>query len=324
MRAARLNAILQPLVIENLPDPLCNDAEDVCVRLRAAALNHRDVWIQKGQYAAIITPVTLGSDGCGVREDTGEEVIINPGRNWGPDERVQSLAYTILGMPDDGTFAEKICVPVDRLHPKPAHLTSEEAAALPLAGLTAWRALMVRGAAQPGDRVFVNGIGGGVAWFCMQFALALGCQVYVSSSSEEKLAEARAAGAHGGINYTTPGIYKELAAQNELFDVIIDSAGGEPFSNLLFIAAPGARIVTYGGTLGKIQNLSPQVIFWKQLSILGSTMGSDKDFTDMLAFVNRHQIRPRIARIFPLEEAQAAMDFLASGAQTGKVVLRIA
>jgi len=324
MKAARLNAIHQPLVVENIPEPVCSGPDEVRIRLRAAALNHRDVWIQKGQYAAIVTPVTLGSDGCGVVEETDEEVIINPGRNWGPDERVQSLAYTILGMPDDGTFAEKICVPRDRIHPKPPHLTAEEAAALPLAGLTAWRALMVRGAAKPEERVFINGIGGGVAWFCMQFALALGCQVYVSSSSEEKLAEAQAAGAHGSVNYTTPGIYKELAAQNELFDVIIDSAGGEPFANLLFIAAPGARIVTYGGTLGKIQNLSPQIIFWKQLSILGSTMGSDKDFINMLAFVNHHRIRPRIARIFPLEDAQAAMDYLASGAQTGKVVLRIA
>lgn len=324
MKAARLNAIHSPLQLEDVPLPPMDPPHRVRVKLQAAALNHRDVWIQKGQYAAIVTPVTLGSDGCGVREDNGEPVIINPGSHWGPDERVQSLAYTILGMPDDGTLAEFVSVPADRLHPKPPHLNAEEAAALPLAGLTAWRALCVRGAARPGDRVFVNGIGGGVAWFCMQFALALGCQVYVSSSSEEKLAEARAAGAHGAVNYRQPGIFKELAAHNELFDVIVDSAGGEPFAHLLYIAAPGARIVTYGGTLGKITQLSPQIIFWKQLSILGSTMGSDTDFSAMLDFVNRHQIRPRIARIFPLEEAQAAMDFLASGAQIGKVVLRIA
>lgn len=322
MKAARLHGVHQPLRVEEIPIPEPGPRE-VRVKLQAAALNHRDVWIQKGLYPGIVTPVTLGSDGCGVREDTGDTVLINPNQHWGPDERVQSLAYTILGMPRDGTLAEYLSAPADRLHPKPAHLSAEEAAALPLAGLTAWRALMVRGAARPGERVFVNGVGGGVAWICMQFALALGCQVYVSSGSEEKLEEALKAGAHGGINYNRPEAFKELAERLDLFDVIIDSAGGEGFNNLLLIAAPAARIVIYGGTRGKIQNLSPQVIFWKQISILGSTMGSDKDFADMLHFVTQHKIKPRIAAVFPLERVQEAIDFLATGRQIGKVVVRI-
>jgi len=323
MKAIRLNNVGSAVKLEDLEPPPVVKGDKIRVRLYAAALNHRDVWIQKGMYAGIVTPVTLGSDGAGIREDTGEEVILNPSMNWGAEETYQSLAYTILGMPEDGTFAEYIMIRPDRLHLKPPHLTMEEAAALPLAGLTAWRALMVKGQAKPGDRVFIHGIGGGVAWICMQFALALGCRVWVSSSRPEKIHEAQNAGAENGVLYTEADIFKKMAQASNLFDIIVDSAAGEGFANLLFIAAPGARIVIYGGTQGKIQNLSPQIIFWKQLSILGSTMGSDKDFGDMIAFVNSNKIKPKISHVFPLEAAQEALDLMESGGQTGKIILQI-
>jgi NADPH:quinone reductase-like Zn-dependent oxidoreductase len=303
------------------------------VRLRAAALNHRDVWIQKGQYAGIKLPCTLGADGAGeiVALGAGVEgwavgapVIIYPGVEWGTEQHAQGRSFRVLGMPDPGTFAEYIALPAHYVRPRPAHLSWEQAAALPLAGLTAYRAAFVRARVQPGERVLVTGVGGGVAQVAAQFCAARGAQVWVTSGDDDKLARAieLPLGLRGGINYKQANWGRTLAqGAGGPFDVIIDSAGGAAFGALLDVAAPGGRIVFYGATLGNIPDLPPAKVFWKQLSILGSSMGSEQDFDDMLALVNEKQLVPIVDKVFPLAEGEAALRYLEGGQQLGKVVL---
>lgn len=321
MKAIILEAINTPLKLTDLPKPEAKPGQTL-VRVNYAALNHRDVWITKGQYAGIVTPVVPGSDCCGSDEE-GNEVIINPGFNFGDDSRAQSARFAMLGMPGNGTLAEYVAVESKYVHPKPAHLTAEQAAALPLAGVTAYRALFVRGGYKPGERVLVTGIGGGVALFAMQYALACGSEVWVTSSSDEKIAKAVAMGAKGGIRYTDPDWHKTLLEQKIAFDVVVDGAAGPGFSKLLNVCAPGARIALYGGTAGKVDGLSPQVLFWKQISIAGSTMGSEQDFADMLTLVNEKKIVPVVSKTFALEQAQDAFDYMGNGQQFGKPVVRV-
>ncbi|MEM1324124.1 MAG: zinc-binding dehydrogenase, partial [Bacteroidota bacterium] len=288
---------------------------------QAAALNHRDVWIQKGMYPGISYPAVLGSDGVGQHE--GQSYIINPNNNWGGDERVQHKHYHILGLPSQGTFAEAVLVDADRLHPKPPHLSDEEAAALPLAGLTAYRALFSRGQLQAGERVLISGVGGGVALFACQFAIAAGADVWVTSGSEEKITRAVALGAKGGANYKTEDWPAQLKEQARGFDVIIDSAGGAGFGELVKLCRPAGRIAFYGGTRGKFPPLSPQLLFWKQVSILGTTMGSDQDFKQMVDFVTQHKITPVVDSVFELSEGQKAFERMDQGLQFGKIVLKV-
>lgn len=321
MKAIILEAINTPLSVTELPKPDPKPGETL-VRINYAALNHRDVWITKGQYAAIVTPIVLGSDCCGT-DETGNEVIINPGFNFGDDPRAQSAQFAMLGMPHNGTLAEYVRVESKYIHPKPAHLTAEQAAALPLAGVTAYRALFVRGGYKPGERVLITGIGGGVALFAMQYALACGSEVWVTSSSDEKIARAVAMGAKGGVNYTAPDWHKTFTDQKIFFDVVVDGAAGPGFSKLLSVCNPGARIAVYGGTAGKVDSLSPQILFWKQISIAGSTMGSEQDFTDMLALVNEKKIVPVVSKTFSMDQAQEAFDYMEKGQQFGKPVVRI-
>lgn len=296
------------------------EAGQSLVRIAASALNHRDVWIAKGQYAGIRFPCILGSDGAGRAGD--REVVIYPGKDWGDNPQVQSKEYRILGMPDNGTFTSYIAVPDHLLFDKPEHLSMEAAAALPLAGLTAFRALFTKCAAGSGDRVLVTGIGGGVALFVLQFALAAGAEVWVTSGTDAKIEKARALGAAGGANYTQPEWEQTLMQQSGGFDVIVDGAAGEGFPLLTKLSRPGARISLYGGTRGAIQNLSPQVIFYKQLSIFGTTMGTPAEFGQMLGFVSRHRIQPVIDHIFPLEAAAEAFERMEKGSQFGKIVLK--
>lgn len=321
MTAAVLENIDKPLRLAQISDPVPGEGE-LLVHVNHAALNHRDVWITKGQYAGIRTPVVLGSDACG-RLDDGTEVIINPGFDFGENERFQSAEFSVLGMPRNGTLAEKVVVPAAYVYPKPAHLTSEQAAALPLAGLTAYRALFTRADFKPGERVLVTGIGGGVALFAMQFALAFGSEVWVTSSSPDKIQKAVAMGAAGGINYLQPDWTKVLASRKIGFDVIIDGAGGPEFGSLLNVCNPGARISVYGGTAGKLGPVSPQILFWKQISIVGSTMGSQRDFVNMLNLVNQKQIIPVVSRVFDLAQVQDAFDYMERGMQFGKPVVKI-
>ncbi|MBK8556211.1 MAG: zinc-binding dehydrogenase [Lewinellaceae bacterium] len=320
MKALHLLEINQPLSYESNLIPIPKPGEAL-VALHAAALNHRDVYITKGQYAGIKTPVILGSDGAG--DHRGQAVVICPSLNWGKHGLHQGDDFQIVGMPGNGTFAGFVAVPKANLHPKPEHLRWEEAAALPLAGLTAWRVLFSRCQLKRGEKVLITGIGGGVALLAMQFALAVGAEVWVTSGTDEKLDQARALGASGSANYRTEGWDKSLKQSAGGFNVIIDSAGGDGFSALPGLCLPGARIGIYGGSAGKITHLSPQILFWKQISLLGSTMGSNAEFRKMLQFVAQHQIHPVIDRVFPLEQGNEALAHLERGDQFGKVVLKI-
>ncbi|MGB1216245.1 MAG: zinc-binding dehydrogenase, partial [Saprospiraceae bacterium] len=265
-------------------------------------------------------PVILGSDGAGICE--GKEVVINPNINWGNNQKVQNDVYHILGLPTNGTFTEKVLVNKDRIHPKPKHLTLEQAAALPLGGMTAYRALISRCQATKNDRILISGIGGGVALFAFQFAVAMGAEVWVTSGSEEKIQKAIRMGAKGGVNYKEENWHKKLGKESGGFDVIIDSAGGDGFPLLLKTCNAGARIAFYGGTRGNF-TLNPQLIFWKQLSIFGSTMGSDQDFADMLDFVNEYKVVPVVDSVYDLAEANEAFERMNKGLQFGKIVLKV-
>lgn len=287
------------------------------VDLLASALNHRDVWITKGMYPGIMTPIILGSDGVGVAE--GKPVIINPGLNWGDNEAVQSNEFEVLGLPRNGTFANKICIEDKYIYSKPDHLSVIEAAALPLAGVTAYRVLFSRCQLIKSDKVLVTGAGGGVALMVIQFAIAYGCEVHVTSGDDLKIELAKELGVKRGYNYKKVDWYKDVKDQ---FDVIIDSAGGEPFQYLVKLCAPGARIGFYGATLGKYSNLNPQLLFWRQISILGSTMGSDADFKAMLDFVSDNKIHPIIDEVFDLKDGSKAFAKMNAGKQFGKIVLQ--
>lgn len=330
MKALVLPAIKEAVELRELPIPKPAPGQAL-VRLRAAALNHRDAYIQQGLYPGIQTPVTLGSDGAGIVVGLGEgtdetwqnqEVVILPGIGW-DNEPVQPKSYHIIGMPTDGCFAEYIVVDAHQLFVKPAHLSFEQAAALPLAGLTAYRALFTRAACQTGDRVLISGIGGGVALWAFQLALAAGAEVYVTSGSEAKIQKAIELGAKGGVNYKTEKWHKQLLQQaNGLIDVVVDSAGGDGFRYFLDLAAPAGRIVFYGGTRGTF-SVSPQKVFWKQLSLLGSTMGSREEFGLLLDFVDQHQLVPVVDSIWPLAEGAEALAYMDRGAQLGKIVLQM-
>lgn len=320
MKALVLKDLYQPLEYQDvgIPEPASGE---VLVRLHAAALNRRDWWITQGQYSKIRLPVILGSDGAG--EYRGKAVVINPSLDWGDDPRFQGKSYRILGLPENGTFAEYVRVPGKNLALMPAHLTWEQAAALPLAGLTAYRVLFTRCRLQSGERVLISGVGGGVALTAMQFALAAGAEVFVTSGSAEKIEKAMGMGAKGGANYQEPEWDKRLKAETDGFDVIIDSAGGDGFAAFLGLSKPGARIGVYGGSLGKINGLSPQILYWKQISILGSTMGTHAEFRKMLAFVARHRIVPAVDAVYPLSEGNHALNRMGESGQFGKIVLRI-
>ena len=320
MKALVLNNILQPLDFQEVKTPE-SGPEKVLIHLKSAALNHRDLWISKGQYAGIKFPLIPGSDGSGTYNENN--FIINPSFNWGSGTQYQGSDFHILGLPENGTFAEKVLVPFDNLVKKPDHLNWDQAAALPLAGVTAYRALFTRCKLKKGENVLVTGAGGGVALFAIQFALASGAKVWVTSGSDEKIEKAVALGVAGGENYKGDEWDKNLKSETGGFDVIIDSAGGDQFAKLITLCKPGARVGIYGGTLGKINQLSPQILFWKQISIMGSTMGSPGDFKKMVQFVEKHQIIPVIDSIFDLKDGNAALERMASGKHFGKIVLRI-
>ncbi|MEO7176987.1 MAG: zinc-binding dehydrogenase [Saprospiraceae bacterium] len=320
MKALVLHELHAPLRFESVPDPAQGDDIQI-VKLQAASLNHRDLWITKGLYPGIILPTILGSCGCGMIGD--RQVVINPNIDWGDEPKVQSAAFHILGLKTKGTFAEQIAIPTDRIHDAPVHFSAEESATLPLSGLTAYRATMVKAKIEKTDKVLISGIGGGVALFAAQFALATGAEVWATSSSISKLVMATKLGIVGTANYKDADWSKGLAAKAGLFDVIIDSAAGDGFNDLVKLAAPAARIVIYGGGAGKINQLNPQAIFWKQLNIMGSTMGNDEEFSEMLSFVNQHKIKPVIDEVFPLKEGNAALQKMQEASQFGKIVLRI-
>jgi zinc-binding alcohol dehydrogenase/oxidoreductase len=331
MKAIVLNGINQPFEYVDIETPKPASGE-VVIQMKAAAFNHRDIWIQKGQYAGLRFPSIQGSDGSGIVTELGEgvdesllgkEVVINPSLNWGDNPHTQAKDYIILGMAQDGTFAEYVKVAARLVHEKPKHLSFEQAAAFPLAGLTGYRALVTRAMAKPGDTVLITGVGGGVALHCMQFAVALGCQVYVTSGTDEKIAKAMTMGAKGGVNYKNENWHKELLNLSGGFDAIVDSACGDQFSKLVDLCKPAGRIAFYGATLGAFNSGVPAKIFWKQLTICGSTMGNDGEFADMLKLITDNQIVPVVDSIYELKDANEAAQRMQRGEQFGKIVLKV-
>lgn len=336
MKAAILKQLHEPLVFEETPVPTVQRGE-VLVRLKAAAINHRDLWIRKGLYPGIKVPVILGSDGAGVVENVGDRslenwlgkrVMINPGHNWGPSISHYGPEFKILGLEDSGTFAEYVKVEAIYLTEIPSYLSFEQAAAIPLAGLTAWRSLVTRAAFTEGDKVLITGIGGGVAQFALLFAVALGAEVWVTSGSDQKIETAVALGAKGGVNYKDANWSRDLlmkaqSSKQGYFNVVIDSAGGPGFQKLVDVAAPGGRICFYGGTLGNITELIPAKIFFKQLSLLGTTMGSPQEFDDMVRFMAAGELMPLIDSVFPFADLEKGMERMERGEQLGKIVVRM-
>lgn len=333
MKAAILHGIGEELRIDEVTRPRPAPGEAL-VRVQAAALNHRDVWIRKGQYAGLKFPIILGSDGSGTvaevgaDQDThwvGQEVIINPALHWGDNPRAQSPdAFRILGLPDDGTLAEYVQVPVENLFQKPAHLSWHESAAAPLAALTAYRAVVTQGHIEAGQNILVTGVGGGAASFALQFAAALGGRVFVTSGSDEKLAAAQKWGAAGGANYHNSDWADALRSEaGGGFDLIIDSAGGDGFSHLIEAANPGGRIVFFGATLGSPSTIDLRRVFWKQLTLQGTTMGTPDDFRAMLGLLSERAIRPLVDQVFPLLKVNDAFNHMEAASQMGKIVIQV-
>jgi NADPH:quinone reductase-like Zn-dependent oxidoreductase len=333
MQAVRLHEIGGPqnLRVESVPDPT-PAAGEILIALTHAAFNRRDYFITQGLYPGIALPAILGADGVGTvaalgagvtGPAVGTRVTIDPCLDWGPNPAIWAKDARVLGMPRDGTFAEYITMPAGNVHPCPTHLTDEEAAAMPLGGLTAFRAIVTRGKVTKDDRVLITGIGGGVQTLALLFAKHVGATVCVTSSSDEKLARAKGMGADFGVNYKTAERWeKDVRSQLGEPTLVIDSAGGDTFGKCLDIAAYGARIVSYGGTAGdaKVKMFS---LFWKQLDVMGSSMGSPADFAGMLAMLSAGGLRPAVDEVLPLADAVAGCERIGSGAQFGKIVLRV-
>lgn len=307
-------------------------AGEVLLKIKAVALNHRDQFIREGKYPGIKVGTILGADACAEVVEVGSEsdinwrgktVIVNPNINWGSNELVQSKDYHILGTPTDGVFAEYVKMPVDRLAEKPPHLNDHEAAALPLAGMTAYRALFHHGNLKNGQNVLISGVGGGVAQFAFQFAKAAGANVYVTSGDPDKREKAVTLGANQAYNYKDED-WTTLARQEAGgFDLVIDSAGGDAINDLIKIMNPAGKIVFYGATLGKPKSLDVHRMFWNQITLQGSTMANDEEFHEMVKFVKKNKIKPIVDSITPFEDIIKAFNKMKEGEQFGKLVIKM-
>jgi NADPH:quinone reductase-like Zn-dependent oxidoreductase len=328
MHAAVLTDFGDPsvLVHQEVPDPQPR-AGEVVVELRAAALNRRDTALRKGAIPSqrFPLPLILGSDGAGVRRDTGEEVVIFPSLFWGDREDAPGPGYEILGGPTDGTYAELIAVPAENVYPKPARLSWQEAAAFPLAGLTAYRALFSRAGLRGGETVLVLGAGSGVSTFAVSLAHQAGARVLVTSSSGEKIERARELGAEAGVDYTDAGWTDEVRGLTggEGVDVVVDSVGST-WPDSLRCLRPGGRLVAFGATAGASAELEVRPVYFGQLSILGTTMGSARDFAGVLQTIDAGGWAPVVDSVRPLAEAAAAHARLEAGEHFGKLVLDVA
>jgi NADPH:quinone reductase-like Zn-dependent oxidoreductase len=328
VRAVRIHEDGGPevLVLEDAPDPEPASGE-VLVRLRASALNHLDVWIRKG-LPSVPKPRILGADGAGVVEalgdgvtgfEPGERVVLNPGIEAG-EGRIH-----VIGEHGDGTNAELIAVPATNVHPIPDELSFEEAAAFPLVFETAYRMLVTRAGLRQGEWVLAWGIGGGVSTAALAIAKALGARVLVTSSSEAKLERARELGADATVNHAGGDVRAAVqeATEGRGIDVIVENVGEATWATSLQVAAPGGRITVCGATSGPNPPAALHRIWWKQLSILGSTMGTGEDFAGAFELVTSGRARPVVDSVLPLEEIRAAHERLEAGEQLGKIVLTI-
>jgi zinc-binding alcohol dehydrogenase/oxidoreductase len=335
MKAVR---VCPPMKIEHLrlvdiPKPAPGVGQ-VRVRLRAVALNHRELLIMEGTWPDW-GEFTLGSDGAGVIDALGEgvgevcvgdEVIINPGLGWGSDMRTPASTFNTLGGPSDGTFAEAVVVPACNVYTRPNYLTWQEAAALPVASLSAYRALVVRARLAAGEVLLIHGIGGGLAQAGLMIAKALNATVIVTSGSDTKLARAREMGADYTINYRLEDWRYEVAKLTREVgpDVVLDCVGGETLAGSVEGVRIGGRIVSLGVTTGAITQLPVRSLFVRHVDLLGTSLGSRMDFAGTLHLYAQNVLRPVIDRVLSLSEVSKAFSILARGEHFGKIVLRVA
>jgi zinc-binding alcohol dehydrogenase/oxidoreductase len=318
VKAVRIHEDGGPEVLryEDAPDPEPKPGE-VLIELRAAALNHLDVWIRRG-LPSVPKPRILGADGAGIRVDTGERVVINPGIDHGGGR------ISVVGEHSDGTCAELIAVPEQNVHPIPDGLSFEEAAAFPLVFETAYRMLATKARLQEDEWVLIWGIGSGVSTAALAIAKALGARTIVTSSSDAKLARARELGADETINHATEEVVARVKdATGAGADVIVEHVGEATWKHSLNAARVEGRIVVCGATSGPNPPAMLHRIWWKQLAIFGSSMGTSEDFDAAYDLVATGRARPVVDSVYPLAEIRAAHERLEAGDQLGKVVLRI-
>ncbi len=327
---------------DDLPMPARHAASDVRVRMRAAALNHLDLFLLAGLPGVTITPHwILGADGTGIIESVGTEVtsvavgdavVINPGISDRTCEYClageQPLCprFGLLGEHRPGTMAEYVVLPAANVRRIPPTANVAQAAAFTLATLTAYRMLVTRARLQPGERVLIWGIGGGVAIACLQLAVQIGAHVTVTSGSDDKLAHARALGAHDTINHHGVDVGREMRARTgkKGVDVVVDSVGEATWTQSLGALGRAGRLVTCGATSGPMVTTDVRKLFWNQWSILGSTMGNDAEFDAVVGMFVAGRLTPPVDRVYPLADGRAAFERLAAGEQFGKIVLEIA
>jgi zinc-binding alcohol dehydrogenase/oxidoreductase len=299
-------------------------AGEVRVRLKGAGLNHRDLFTLT-RHKETEPPLIIGSDGAGVIEAVGEgvtnvqigdEVVINPGLGWKEKSDAPPAGFEIVGLPFHGTFAESIVVPAENAVHKPGFLTWEEASVLSLAALTAYRALFTRGKVEAGMKVFIPGIGSGVATFLLQFAKAAGATVYVTSRSKEKCEKALELGADKAID---SGDDWSVALQGEKMDLVIESVGAATFNKSLDQLRVGGTIVTFGASAGDVVEFDLRKFFYGQFNMYGSTMGSGEELAEMLSFIEKHQIKPVIDKTYQLSDFKEAFNRLEQANQLGKI-----
>lgn len=313
--------------VKEMDDPVAGQGE-VVVSLKVAGLNHRDLFIGSrlgNEKDALI----LGSDGAGVIESiggsvenvtVGDEVIINPSLRWKENSVAPPASFDILGMPDHGTFAEKIVIAADQVEKKPEHITWREAGVLALSATTGYRAMFTKGQLQKGQTVFIPGAGSGVATFLISFAKHLGARVIVTSRSETKQKRAIELGAD--IVLDSNSNWNEQL-KDETIDLVIDSVGRATFIKSLQLLKQGGRIVVFGSSTEDTVELNLREFFYGQYQLIGTTMGSREELRDMLAFIKKHDIHPVVDKAFNLDEAEDALTYLNQGSQFGKVALDI-
>jgi NADPH:quinone reductase-like Zn-dependent oxidoreductase len=311
------------LKVEEVEDPVAG-AGEVLIRLHAASLNHLDIWMRRG-LPSVPKPRILGADGAGVVESVGEgadsispgdRVLINPGLDDGA---------RIVGEHMDGTHAELISVPAENVYPVPDGLSFEEAAAFPLVFETAYRMLVTKARLREGEWVLVWGVGSGVGSASFVIAKALGARTLVTSSSAEKLERARELGAEAVVNHAEDDVAAAVkeATGGSGVDVVIEHVGEATWKTSLQAAGTNARVVVCGATSGPNPPAQLHRIWWKQLEIYGSTMGTREDFEGVYELVASGKVKPIVDRVFPLGEAAAAHEYLEEGRQFGKVILSI-
>ncbi|PEF10517.1 alcohol dehydrogenase [Bacillus thuringiensis] len=303
------------------------NAGEVKIKLKAAGLNHRDLFIINNRKEMNL-PLVIGSDGSGIVTEIGEgvsnitlhtEVIINPSIGWEHATEVPELPE-VLGGPKGGTFAEYVIVQAENVVEKPAYLTWEESGVLSLSALTAYRALFTKGRLKCGEHVLIPGIGGGVATFAMLFAKAIGANVSVTSRVENKRELAEKYGAD--ISFNSTGNWEE-SLQGEKVDLIIDSIGPATFLKYFDVLKPNGRIVNFGASSGDTIELPLRALFYNQIDIMGTSMGSREEFNEMIKFIEKYQIKPIIDKVYSLEEAIRALSRMEHGEQFGNIVLQM-